>query len=138
MTVIAAIDLGNRGRPDTEGNWVSGDVANLGISTNVTVVFDLGPAWRSQRSVIVAGVGLADSTSGTITADFSADAAGSVRKHPAMTPNALSGKFSYLSALSAFVCQLIATDRYLRVNVNNGSSAAQPAGASLRVVSHDL
>ena len=138
MSTVVTIDIGNAGRPDTEGNWVSGAVASLGISSNVTVVFDLGPLWRMIRSVVVAGVGLADSTAGTVSATYSADSAGSVRSTPATAVNSTSGKVSYSAALSGFVMQLMVNDRYLRVAVNNGSSAAQPASASMRVIGYEF
>ena len=138
MTVIVALDSGITNSADTQGGWVSGTLASLGTSTAATVVFDLGTNWRAMRSLVVSGVGLTDSTSGTVTATFASNPAANQRVTPGINPNSISGKVSYTGALSGLAFQLMVNDRYLAILFTNGSTAAQSASAGLRIVAHDL
>jgi len=138
MAVITALDSGVSNSDPTTGGWVSGSVASLATSTLATVIFDLGTSWRMQRSCVVTGVGLTDSTSGTVAVSFASNAAGNQRVSNGTSPNSVAGKVVYNTTLSAFAVQLMVNDRYLVLAFTNGSTAAQSASAALRVICHDV
>ena len=110
-------------------------MASLAASTTATAVFDLGPSWKTMRSVVVAGANLTTSAGATCKATFSADGS-ATDQTPGMTPNATAGQLIFNTDVATMTFQLLINQRYLRVAFANGATP-QGATAKLFVYGHD-
>ena len=144
------------GSPGFRPDLSTSALASLAISGTCTLVFDLdhenylnqtmGPeiqqqnqrGWRKLCTVIVALAGAVTSAGGSIKCYFSDDGTAANQVPAGASYNNAGGQLLYAADLAQATMQLLVAKRFLRIVIANGTTAAQPAGASCHISTMDI